>query len=90
MSALWSEIALAHAARAKVEDDLAGGKAKLSETAGRRLRAARCGLLHSRLSSFALYARPEARAAAAARLRVGVGDLERGAAEILDEIDGGP
>jgi hypothetical protein len=55
MSPLWSDIALAHAARAKVEDDSVGGKAKLSETA--RPKAASRSLrrvLHPRLSSFAL------------------------------------
>ena len=56
MSPLWSDIALAHAARAKAEQDSAGGKAKASEalrpkTASRPLRR----VLHPRLrSSFAL------------------------------------
>ena len=56
MSPLWSDIALAHAARAKVEEISAGGMAKLSEAkrpqaASRPLRR----VLHPKLrSSFAL------------------------------------
>jgi hypothetical protein len=56
MSPLWSDIALAHAARAKVEENSAGGKAKSTEAkrplpAGRPLRR----VLHPKLrTSFAL------------------------------------
>ena len=55
MSPLWSDIALARAARAKAEEESAGGKAKSPE--GTRPSAVRRPVrrvLHPRLESFAL------------------------------------